>query len=238
MKIAIMQPYFLPYIGYFQLIDAVDTFIIYDNIKYTKKGWINRNRFLVNGSDALFSLPLKKDSDLLDVRDREISGDFDRKKLLNRFAGAYAKAPEFQHALEEITKIVSCPETNLFKFIFSSVQRVCAYLNIKTPIVVSSEIPIDHANLRAQDKVIALCKALGGTHYINPIGGVGLYDKTEFGRHGLELSFQKTGNDVIYPQFDNVFVPSLSILDVMMFNRTEQIQSFLKLYSLSAGLTK
>ena len=84
MKLAIMQPYFLPYIGYYQLISAVDLFIVYDNVKYVKKGWINRNRMLVNGKDALFSLPLKKDSDALDIRDRELAADFDRAKLLNQ----------------------------------------------------------------------------------------------------------------------------------------------------------
>ena len=87
MKVAIMQPYFLPYIGYFQLIAAVDVFIVYDNIKYTKKGWINRNRILLNGKDVMFSLPLKSDSDYLNIRDRELSADLSRGKLLNQFRG-------------------------------------------------------------------------------------------------------------------------------------------------------
>ena len=95
MRLAIMQPYFLPYIGYFQLIAAADLFIIYDNIKYTKKGWINRNRMLLNGTDKLFSLPLKKDSDFLDIVGREISQDFNPDKLLNQFKGAYIGAPYF-----------------------------------------------------------------------------------------------------------------------------------------------
>ena len=88
-----MQPYFLPYIGYFQLIDAVDLFIVYDDVKYTKRGWINRNRMLVNGRDAVFSLPLKHASDALDVRDRELATDFNPEKLLKQFAGAYRRAP-------------------------------------------------------------------------------------------------------------------------------------------------
>ena len=57
--LGIMQPYFLPYIGYWQLLSAVDQFVVYDNIKYTKKGWINRNRFLRDGTDAVFTIPLK-----------------------------------------------------------------------------------------------------------------------------------------------------------------------------------
>lgn len=231
MKIGIMQPYFLPYIGYFQLISAVDLFVIYDNIKYTKKGWINRNRFLVDGQEGFFSIPLKKGSDFLDVRDREVSDAFDRTKLLNQLAGAYAKAPHFKRAFADIRDIVSCSETNLFKFILNSVARVCACLQIRTPIVISSQIAIDHANLKGQDKVIALCKALHGTAYVNPIRGAELYDKVDFERHGLELSFLETG-DVRYPQFGHDFVPSLSIVDVMMFNSTERIRSFLERYTL------
>lgn len=227
-----MQPYFLPYIGYFQLIDAVDEFIIYDNIKYTKKGWINRNRLLSNGEGVLFSLPLKHDSDFLDVRDREVSEAFDRTKLLNQIAGAYAKAPEFDHAFPLIKEIVLFPELNLFKYILSSVRRVCAALSINTKLTISSEVDIDHQGLKAQDKVIALCRARQATEYINPIGGVKLYDRALFKTQGITLSFHKT-RDISYRQFENPFVPHLSILDVMMFNPSEQLRRLLASYTLS-----
>ena len=88
MKLALMQPYFLPYVGYWQLLAAVDEFIVYDNIKYTKKGWINRNRMLRNGEDVMFSLPLQGASDSLDIVERELSDSFDREKLLSQFSGA------------------------------------------------------------------------------------------------------------------------------------------------------
>ena len=114
MKLAIMQPYFLPYVGYFQLIGAVDMFIIYDNIKYTKKGWINRNRMLRNGSDAMFSLPLKRDSDYLDVVKRQLAADYDRTKLLNQFKGAYLRAPFFADTFPLLERIVCHEDQNLF----------------------------------------------------------------------------------------------------------------------------
>ena len=95
MKIAIMQPYFFPYIGYFQLIHSVDLFVIYDNIQYTKKGWINRNRILRGGKDMLFSLPIKKASDYFNICDRELADNFDKHKLLNQIRGAYTRAPHF-----------------------------------------------------------------------------------------------------------------------------------------------
>ena len=117
MKTAIMQPYFLPYLGYFQLINSVDIFILYDNIKYTKKGWINRNRILQNGKDIMFSLPLKSDSDFLDVRDRQLTGDFSPDKLLNQIRGGYRLAPNFAKTFLLIEQIMRYEERNLFKFI-------------------------------------------------------------------------------------------------------------------------
>jgi hypothetical protein len=227
MKIAIMQPYFFPYIGYFQLINLVDKFIVYDNIEFTKKGWINRNRILVNGRDSYITLPLKKDSDYLDVRDRSLADNWptERKSLLNRIAGAYRNAPYFGPVFLLIEKCLLTEEKNLFRFLFNSLIAVNEYLQIKTPLVVSSTIPIDH-DLRAEKKVLAFCKAMGATDYINPIGGVKLYKKDEFSSEGTDLYFIKSA-DVIYQQFNQAFVPYLSIIDVMMFNSRDEIRQYL-----------
>lgn len=222
MKVAIMQPYFLPYIGYFQLIGAVDLFVVYDNIKYTKKGWINRNRMLLNGSDSTFSLSIKKGSDSLDVRDRELAADFDRGKLLNQFRGAYLRAPHFEQTFHLIEQVVRCPESNLFHFLYNAIVHVCSHLGITTKIIVSSEIGIDH-HMQAQDKVLALCQALGATIYLNAVGGVGLYSRETFQEKGVELKFIKS-SPVNYRQFDNEFVPWLSIVDVMMFNPIDAVR--------------
>ncbi len=222
MRLAIMQPYFLPYIGYFQLIAAVDIFIVYDNIKYTKKGWINRNRILHNGTDKLFSLPLKKDSDFLDVVEREISEDFNPDKLLNQFKGAYARAPYFAHVFSLLDRIVRYGDRNLFRFIHHSLVRTCEHLGIVTEIRVSSDIAIDR-ELKNQDKVIALCQALGADTYINAIGGMELYAKDKFKASGIELKFIKS-QPFEYAQFGNDFVPWLSIVDVMMFTPFDTIR--------------
>lgn len=216
MKLAIMQPYFLPYIGYFQLIAAADCFVVYDNIKYTKKGWINRNRMLLNGADVMFSLPLKKASDSLDVVERELAEGFDPRDLLAQWRGAYAKAPYFAETLPLLEKIISNPERNLFRFILASLIETCRHLGITTEIKISSTIPIDHT-LRAEEKVLALCEALGADTYINPMGGVELYSKETFAAHGINLKFLKP-QPLDYPQFGAPFVPWLSILDVLMFN--------------------
>lgn len=216
MKLGIMQPYFLPYIGYFQLIAAVDTFIIYDNIKYTKKGWINRNRMLLNGTDVVFSVPLAKDSDSLDVVQRQLALDFDRSKLLKQFEGAYSRAPYFSKSYPLLERIVRHEDSNLFRYIRHSITELCAHIGINTEIIVSSEVAIDHA-LRGQAKVIALCNEFKADTYINAIGGVDLYSEDEFRRQGIILQFLKS-MPFDYKQFENPFVPWLSIVDLLMFN--------------------
>ena len=160
MKIAIMQPYFFAYLGYFQLINAVDSFVIYDNIQYTKKGWINRNRYLLNGKDELFSIALKKDSDFLDVCERFISSEFNRQKLIAKFANAYAKAPCKGEVMPLLESIINYKANNLFEYIFNSVLKICEFLGIKTKFIVSSSINIDHENLKGKDKVIAISLSL------------------------------------------------------------------------------
>lgn len=226
MKAAIMQPYFFPHIDYFQLIGVADRFVVYDNIKYTKKGWINRNRYLSNGTDAIFSIPLRKDSDYLDVRDRRISPEFNRNKLLNQLKDSYRKAPFFDSAYPLVEEIVMHDETNLFSFIHNSIVKTCSYLEIDTPMTISSAIQIDHG-LTAQDKVMALCKAIDADRYINPIGGQALYSKSEFAGRGIELAFLRS-KPFVYEQAIDPFVPGLSVVDVVMFNPRPRIQEHLK----------
>lgn len=223
MRMAIMQPYFMPYIGYFQLIAAVDTFVVYDNIKYTKKGWINRNRMLQNGKDAMFSLPLKSGSDSLEVCERELAGDFNRDKLLSQIKGAYCRAPYFEQTFPLIEQIVRYEDANLFHFLHHSIVKTCEHLGIGTEIRISSGIAIDH-DLKSQDKVVALCEAAGATTYINAIGGMELYSKEIFMARGIELKFIKS-KPFEYAQFGAEFVPWLSIIDVMMFNPLDTIRT-------------
>lgn len=231
-KIAIMQPYFFPYIGYFQLINSADEFIIYDNIKYTKKGWINRNRILSNGKDSLLTLPIKKDSDFLNVVDRQLSSGWEkeRTKILNQIVNSYRKSPHFGSAFDVIEKSILCANTNLFDFIHYGLLQINDYLGIKTKIIKSSDVCIDHS-LKSKDKVVEICKNRNASIYINPIGGTSLYQKEEFKDNGLDLYFIKS-NPVLYKQFTEDFIPWLSIIDVMMFNSKDEIQNHLKNFSL------
>ena len=226
-----MQPYFLPYIGYWQLLGAVDAFVVYDNIKYTKKGWINRNRFLLNGKEALFSLPLRKYSDFLDVNQRNLAESFNREDLINRFREAYRKAPEYSAFMPVLEDIIRCPSSNLFDYIRYSIETVCSYLELKTPVIVSSSIDCDHS-LKSTERVQAICKALGADTYINPIGGSFLYSKTDFEAKGIKLMFLQS-EIAEYREGGLEVYPWLSIVNTLMsVNRDSYIQRILNKYEL------
>ncbi len=234
MKVAIMQPYFLPYIGYFQLMKCVDQFVVYDNIQFTKKGWIHRNRFLQNGKDELFSLTILKDSDFLNIGERRLASDFleANRKTLRKIEAGYRKAPYFKEIYPEIEKCFLFGEPmNLFDFVLNSIMTVKEYLKIDTPILISSKIDDKNGNYIGCDRIKYLCNKLGSKHYINPIGGLQLYQKQDFDVSNIKLNFLKS--DIVeYKQFENVFVPSLSIMDVLMFNSLEEISIMLNQYEL------
>jgi hypothetical protein len=217
-----MQPYFLPYVGYFQLISSVDQFVIYDNIKYTKKGWINRNRFLQNNRAAIFTLPLENDSDSKNICQRSLATDFNKTKILNMLTDSYRKSRYFDQTFPLIQRIIQFPERNLFLYLQNSISLICDHLSIDTKILVSSKIAIDH-QLRSQEKVIALCGALGATNYVNAINGLSLYSKNEFEVFNIDLSFIES-LPFEYPQNGGLFVPHLSIMDVLMFNDLEIVK--------------
>jgi len=222
MKVAIMQPYFLAYIGYYQLINSVDKFFIYDNIEYTKKGWFNKNRILLNGKDKLFTIPLKSDSDYLPVNERFVAENFskERHKIIQWINISYKKAPFYKENIQFIESLFNQDNDNLFDFIYFSVNQVCDLLKIKTKIIKSSELEINHS-LKSENKVLAICKFLNADIYINAIGGKELYSKEIFMQNNISLNFIRT-RKIEYKQFSNEFIPWLSIIDVLMFNGVEK----------------
>ncbi|KEZ88805.1 hypothetical protein IO99_01180 [Clostridium sulfidigenes] len=227
MKIGIMQPYFFPYIGYWQLINTVDKFIIYDNIEFTKKSWIRRNRILLGNTDRMITLPIKKDSDYLNINERMISQNFkmERIKLLNQIKVAYKKSPQFDIIFPLVEDCIMKENRNLFDFIYYSVKKIIDFLNIDTELIISSKINMDHS-LKGKERVIEICHQLGAKEYVNPIGGIEIYDKKEFEENGIELFFLKT-NAIEYHQFNNNFVPNLSIIDMLMFNDKNRVKDML-----------
>ncbi|MEO7172473.1 WbqC family protein, partial [Flavobacterium sp.] len=225
------QPYFMPYIGYIQLLKAVDTFVVYDDVSYIKKGWINRNNILINGESFLFTIPLNEASQNKNINQIYIDEQANWKiNFLKTITQSYKNAPYFQEVFSLIEEIIYQEEHNLAKNIKYSLDKICTYLSIQTKILFSSDIDKNN-DLKGQDKIIEICKKLQATNYINAIGGKELYNKEAFLNNDIELNFIRT-NPIIYKQFKNDFIPWLSIIDVMMFNSVEQINGFLNQYEL------
>lgn len=223
MRVGILQPYLLPYIGYFQLINSVDYIVIFDDVQYTKKGWINRNRFQTNGAEQKLSIPLERVSGFQNISDRNISSSYDPASTINQITNAYRKAPNFPFVIEQMEKIFNFSERNLFLFILNSIKVVNEYLEIKTPIVVSSDIRAAQG-MRGKERVVKICQELGAKTYINPQNGRPLYDQRDFEEQGIELLFLESQLSEYY-QSQHPFLPGLSIMDVMMMESVSEIKS-------------
>ncbi|CEG28644.1 WbqC family protein [Bacillus sp. B-jedd] len=235
MKLAVMQPYFFPYIGYWQLINAVDTFVIFDDVNFIKRGWINRNNILVNNQAKQINLLLSKVSQNKRINEIELlsNDESDYLKLLKTFEASYIKAPFFNEVFPLIEKIIIYQEKNLAAYLAYLIKEVCNYLQIETSFILSSGLQKNDL-LRGQDKIIDICKRLNADEYINSIGGMALYSSNDFDSNGIKLRFLKTG-EIFYHQFNQEFVANLSIIDVMMFNSIESIKIMFEQYGLVCG---
>lgn len=230
MKVGIMQPYFMPYIGYFQLIKTVDKYVIYNDVNFIQRGWVARNNILIGGKRQMFSISLQGASQNKHFTDIYVLDDFS--KLSKTLKINYAKAPYFHPVMELMNQVFSFQERRLDLFLTNSIKQVLSYLNIQTELVLSSDIQKDNS-LKGQDKILAICKALNTDTYYNAIGGQGLYDKAEFERNGITLFFLQTQENLSYQQFTGIqFVPNLSIIDVLMFNSPEKVNDLLNQYQL------
>jgi WbqC-like protein family len=226
MTIAIMQPYILPYIGYLQLMATVDKFILYDDVNFINRGWINRNRMLVNGQDFMFTVPLKNASQNKLINEIELSEDIKwREKLLKTVEQAYKKAPQFAIVYDLIEQIINSKSEKITDFVSDSFVILNGYLEIKTEIVRTSAI-YNNSRLKAQERILDICKQEQAQHYINPIGGMELYSRAFFEESNIKLNFIKS-KPIHYQQFKNEFVPWLSILDILMFCDVPTIKAFL-----------
>lgn len=228
MTLGIMQPYFMPYIGYWQLMAAVDTYVVYDDVNYIKGGWVARNNILLNGQKHMFTITLNGASPNKLFNEITIKDDF--KKFSRLIESAYRKAPYYVEVSALLDKIYNYEDKSLGAFMMNSFQVVLDYLEIDTKLVLSSTIAKDNS-LRGKDKVKHICHLLGADTYYNAIGGQELYDKNDFNADGIDLYFVQT-NLTPYAQLGNEFVPGLSIIDVLMFNSVVTIKNLLKEYSL------
>ncbi|MEO5642596.1 MAG: WbqC family protein [Bacteroidia bacterium] len=233
-KAAVMQPYFFPYLGYFQLINAVDTFVLYDDVNFIMRGWINRNNILVNGQAHLISIPLVKASQNRIISETALDPDTKWKaRLLKTVEAAYRKAPEFEKVFPLFVDLLDTSCAGIAELNFKTVKMVCEYLTINTTIVQSSAI-YENSNLKGQFRVLDICLQNKAQVYINPIGGMAIYDRQVFTEKNVEIYFLKTQFSP-YAQFNFEFVPGLSILDYLMFLPVEEIKNRLEEYSLETN---
>ncbi|MBO0936925.1 WbqC family protein [Fibrella sp. HMF5335] len=223
MTLAIMQPYFLPYIGYMQLLNAVDTFVFYDDVAFINRGWVNRNRLLANGRELLFTIPLKDASQNRLINEIALSDEPKwRDKLLRTIEQSYRKAPQYAEVMPMAERIIRFQASNqsnvsIAEYCYHSFSELTAYLGITTRLVASSSI-YENSHLKAQERILDICRQEGAERYINPIGGVELYKPEPFAQLGCELRFIQS-KSVPYPQLGTTeFVPWLSILDILMNN--------------------
>jgi hypothetical protein len=229
MKLAIMQPYFFPYIGYFQLVRAVDKFIFYDDVNFIKNGWINRNRILLNNQAAYITVQLKGASPFKPINSVEFTDN--RGKLKKTIEQAYKKAPFFDSAWPVINTCFDLKTNNICELAIYSVEQVSQYLGLNTQFETSSQRYPYNNKLGGVERLKEISKINRASCYVNPIGGMDMYKKEDFASVGIELCFIKSEN-IIYKQNNMEFIPDLSIIDVMMFNSTSEINNFFSKYEL------
>jgi hypothetical protein len=233
-KLAIMQPYLFPHIGYYQLMHAVDRFVVADYVMFNNQGSINRNRLLINGSAVYFTVPVKRHPADALIRDVEIddrTGARRRAALIKTIANFYRRAPSFDRVYPIVERVIDGPFAKIADMARASLQEVCEYLGMTVSIVPSSAA-YGNAHLKGQDRVIDTCRAECATDYVNASGGRSLYSREAFLAHGIRLHFISTGA-IAYPQFDLPFVPSLSVIDLLMFNPQAEARDLLQRYRLA-----
>lgn len=234
MKVGIMQPYIFPYIGYWQLINAVDRFVILDDVNYITRGYINRNSILLNGKPYRFTIPIKKASQNKLIMDTKLNfSEKEKEKFMRTIHTAYHKAPLFHAIMPLMEKIIYNQQEDLTEFIKYSIYIIMDYLEIGTKIELSSKID-KKQDLKAEERILEICKREKADIYINPCGGRQLYKQETFERENIKLLFLDSDlANIRYSQNQDSFESSLSIIDVLMFNEKEKIDDYLEKYKLS-----
>ena len=237
MRLAVMQPYFFPYIGYFQLMAAADRFLLYDNLNFIRRGWVHRNRIRLKGREAIYcSVPLVGASSHVKIRDLQVNAEQDwQRKLLDLLAFNYKRAPFFSEVYALVERVVRQPATHLSGLNQNGIRAVSEYLGIMTPIhcdtapfqrfeneaAMGRSAWLEHLQqeLQVEDiktlRVLHICRHEKADTYINPPGGQALYSKEPFARNGVTLQFIQP-RLTPYPQQGESFLPALSILDMLM----------------------
>jgi len=233
-KIAIMQPYIFPYLGYFQLVSLVDEFIFYDDVNFIKKGWIHRNYIHVNGKKYLFSIPLEKKSQNKAINETNIKRNMFKEwkeKFLTSLKQNYATAPNFKPVEKLVHSILNSDCETIAGLSSKSIIAVANYLEFNTTFKFSSHLDSSTTALKAEDRILSICNVQAAKSYYNLKGGKDLYEDYNFKEKNIDLKFiqlEELGIKELYPQLD----PYISIIDLLMFLDKKEMQELLKLYKL------
>lgn len=235
MTIAVMQPYFFPYLGYYQLVNAVDKFVFFDDVNFINKGWINRNQVLQQNAAMRFTLPLVNASQNRKINEIEIA-DFNRwrKDFLKTIGYNYKKASFFTFTFDWLNEFLFAKEyTHVGELAADSIQKLATLLELKTTFAYSSQLEYKRGDtIDGQEKILDICRITGAQKYINPRNGIDLYNPKIFLEHQIELRFINMDEFVYQQLTPSVFVPNLSMIDVLMFNGAEKTRQLLNKYTL------
>ena len=223
-----MQPYFFPYLGYYQLAMEVDTFVHFDDVAFFKKGYINRNSILLNGEKCDFTISVSNVSQNRNINQHFYVGDFDR--FLKTLFLAYKKSPNFKLGYDLVADVLNSGASKVSEVNARSIEAVFSYLGIKKNFAFSSNLG-DFDGLRGEDRIIGICKKLGADSYRNAIGGRSFYDQDKFKRYGINIGFVSSGGGQ-YNQTGSAFVRNLSVIDALMHCEVSEIVSLLSDYTI------
>jgi hypothetical protein len=233
MIVALMQPYFFPYIGYFQLMAACDLFVVRDDVQFIAGGWVNRNRILVDGKARWISMPVVRASHQLPIARRRYALNHPAAaRIRRRIEAAYRQAPHFEETIAIVDHVLACDDSNVATFNTRLVMLIAERLGIHTPVRRGTDI--GGIGVTGEARVIEICVSVGASDYVNPLGGAHLYDPERFSEAGLSLRFLRPWTP-LYPQFEAAPVAALSIIDVLMFNDAARTAEMLHGYTLVAG---
>ncbi|MBT8334434.1 MAG: WbqC family protein [Deltaproteobacteria bacterium] len=233
MKLAIMQPYFFPYIGYWQLLNAADRFVVYDDVNFIRGGWINRNRILINGKPSYITAALDHASQNKRICDISLQDSpLWRTKMIKSIENTYRRSPFFSAVMPDIDEQIGCQAINLAEFLVYHLNKMAKVLGINTEIVSTSR-DYQNSNLAGQDRILDICRREGATSYINLPGGQALYDSKNFENANIDLCFLSM-RIAPYKQRTADFVPNLSVIDALMEVGTEGVGQRLGEFELTA----
>ncbi|MGB3676182.1 MAG: WbqC family protein [Candidatus Nanopelagicales bacterium] len=228
-----MQPYLFPYLGYFQLLGSVDRFVLYDDVAYRKRSWVNRNRILVKDGTWTFSVPLSKSSQNRDINQTDIHETFGdwRNRFMLTMHHAYSRAPHFESTADLVEQVLSSEVKTIADLCHAALAATSIHLGVDTPIVRSAE-RYNNRHLSSAARMMDICRLEGAEELLNLPGGESIYDRSEFASADISLKFLNM-NEIEYDQGREGYVSHLSIIDVLMYNSRERTRSLLTEYSLS-----